>query len=324
MISMEGDLGRWHDCPMNPLLAVRRTSRHNQHTLWLRYRAPYHWPSTLAFLAARCIPGIETFSEGVYRRTLVVAGRHALLEAKPVCGDRLWVRLTGVSSAAVPALIARIRRVFDLDSNPAHIAQGLAADPLMARLLAARPGLRVPKGWDAGEQAMRTVLGQQISVAGAMTLAGRLVARHGQPLRLQASGLTHVFPTLEVIAAAPLENLGMPRSRAMTLGTLARALLEHPGLLQPGQPLEAVLTNLCRLKGIGPWSAQYLALRQIGAHDALPLGDVALVKALRLQEGPDAHLGERALAWRPWRAYAAQHLWASLADLSPTAANSPR
>ncbi|BBH45885.1 DNA-3-methyladenine glycosylase family protein [Pseudomonas sp. KU43P] len=310
---------------MSPLHAVRRTSRSNdQHTLWLRYRAPYHWPSALAFLAARCIPGIETFDEGVYRRTLVIAGRHAVLQARPACGQRLYVRVDGVPSAAIPGLIARVRRVFDLDANPAQIAQALMADPLLAKLLAARPGLRVPQGWDACEQAMRTVLGQQISVAGAMTLASRLVARHGQKLRVQGYGLTHVFPTLEAIACAPLDNLGMPRSRAATLGTLARALLDQPGLLRPGQPLETVIENLCRLRGIGPWSAHYLALRQVGAQDALPLGDVALIKALRLLEGGDAQLGERALAWRPWRAYAAQHLWASLADLSPTAATARR
>ena len=149
----------------------------------------------------------------------------------------------------------------------------------MARLLAARPGLRVPQGWDACEQAMRTVLGQQISVAGAMTLAGRLVVRHGQPLRLAVAGLTHVFPTADVLAAADLENMGMPGARAATLGTLARALQEQPSLLRKGQALESLLANLRLLKGIGPWSAQYLALRQAGASDALPLGDVALAKA---------------------------------------------
>jgi len=300
---------------MKCLHAVRRTlSPNGQHTLWLRYRAPYHWPSTLAFLSARCISGIETFSDGIYRRSLVVDGQHAVLEARPAANNYLHIRLSALPSAAIPALIARIRRVFDLDADPESIAQVLSRDPLMARLLAARPGLRVPQGWEACEQAMRTVLGQQISVAGAMTLAGRLVARHGQPLRLQATGLTHVFPTLQVLAAAELANLGMPRSRAATLVTMARALVEQPGLLSTGQTLQTLLDTLCRLKGIGPWSAHYLALRQAGARDAFPLGDVALVKALRLLEGPDVQLAERALAWQPWRAYAAQHLWASLAD----------
>lgn len=301
--------------PLSHLHAVHRSlSASGQHTVWLRYPTPYHWPSTLAFLAARCIPGIETFRDGTYRRSFTVAGKHAVLEARPANGDRLFIRFSGVPARFVPALISRIRRFFDLDADPARIAAELSRDPLMARLLAAHPGLRVPQGWDACEQAMRTVLGQQISVAGAMTLAGRLVARHGQPLRLPAAGLTHVFPTSNALANADLENLGMPRARAATLGTLARALLAQPTLLRTGQALEPLLANLCRLRGIGPWSAHYLALRQAGAHDALPLGDVALIKALRLLEGPDAQLAERALAWRPWRAYAAQHLWASLAD----------
>ncbi len=302
-----------------PLHAVRRalpTSGH--HTLWLRFHAPYHWPSTLAFLAARCIPGIETCRDGTYRRTLVVAGRHAVLHATPLRNQRLRVHLEGVPSHALPGLIARLRRVFDLDADPARINAELSRDPLMARLLHERPGLRVPQGWDACEQAMRTVLGQQISVAGAMTLAGRLVQRYGVPLRFSSPGLTHVFPTLPALAAAQFESMGMPRARAATLGTLANALLAEPDLLHTGQVLDELLRNLCSLKGIGPWSAHYLALRQAGAADALPLGDVALIKALRLLEGDDAQLAERALAWRPWRAYAAQHLWASLGPAGTT------
>jgi len=303
---------------LTTLHAVRRSfSNPSYHTLWLRYRAPYHWPSTLAFLAARCIPGIEAFESGTYRRTLTVAGHHAILRATPM-HNQLRVHLEGVPSSVLPGLIARLRRVFDLDANPALISAGLSHDPLMASLLEQRPGLRVPQGWDACEQAMRTVLGQQISVAGAMTLAGRLVQRHGEPLRLPAPGLTHVFPQLTTLAGAQFENMGMPKARAATLGTLANALLANPQLLRPGQALDPLLRNLCRVKGIGPWSAHYLALRQAGATDALPLGDVALIKALRLLEGEQAQLAERALAWRPWRAYAAQHLWASLAPAGTT------
>jgi len=234
------------------------------------------------------------------------------LHATPL-RNQLRVHLEGVPSTALPGLIARLRRFFDLDADPVRIAAELSRDPLMARLARERPGLRVPQGWDACEQAMRTVLGQQISVAGAMTLAGRLVQRHGTALRLPAAGLSHVFPALPALANAQFEDMGMPRARAATLGNLANALLAEPRLLRRGQVLEELLSTLCRLKGIGPWSAHYLALRQAGAADALPLGDVALIKALRLLEGNDAQLAERALAWRPWRAYAAQHLWASLA-----------
>lgn len=298
---------------LSSLHRLRRSLPGARHeTLWLRYRAPYHWPSMLAFLAARCIPGIETCVDGSYSRSLAVAGRHAVVHVTPSGNQHLRVCLEGVPARALPGVIARLRRVFDLDADPACIKAGLCGDPLMARLLQQRPGLRLPQGWDACEQAMRTVLGQQISVAGAMTLAGRLVQRHGQALRLAVPGLSHVFPTLTVLAAAQFDNLGMPRARAATLGTLANALLAEPGLLRRGQTLDALLCNLCQLKGIGPWSAHYLALRQAGAADALPLGDVALVKALRRLEGGQAQLAERALAWRPWRAYAAQHLWASL------------
>ncbi|MFV3289942.1 DNA-3-methyladenine glycosylase family protein [Pseudomonas sp. NY11955] len=299
--------------------AVRRSLPNlGHHTLWLRYRAPYHWPSTLGFLAARCIPGIETCCDGTYHRTLSVAGHHGVLHATPLPNHCLRVHLEGVPSHTLPGLIARLRRVFDLDADPVRISAELSRDPLMANLLEARPGLRVPQGWDACEQSMRTVLGQQISVAGAMTLAGRLVQRHGAALRLPVAGLTHVFPALSVLAQAQFENMGMPRARATTLGTLASALLAEPGLLRRGQALDELLRNLCQLKGIGPWSAHYLALRQAGAADALPLGDVALIKALRLLEGDDAQLAERAPAWRPWRAYAAQHLWASLGSAGTT------
>lgn len=309
--------------PSSRLHAVRRSLRPNgEHVLWLRYQPPYHWPSMLAYLAARCIPGIETCTRGVYRRSFVFNGRQGVVQVKP--GPCLQVRLSGVTAAQVPGLIARLRRVFDLDAKPQQIATQLQTDPLMARLLALRPGLRVPKGWEPFEQAMRTVLGQQVSVAAAMTLAGRLVVAHGQVLRHGQPLLSHVFVCAQAVAGAQLEGLGMPRARAAALATLAQALLEQPDLLQPGQPLDVAIDRLRQIKGIGPWSAQYLALRQLGAADAFPLGDVALTKALRVLEGADASLAERAQAWRPWRAYAAQHLWASLADVSPTGASSPR
>lgn len=285
-------------------------------TVWLNYRAPYHWPSMLGFLAARSIAGIEALEAGVYRRTVVVAGRQGVIHCRPGAGQRLALSVSGLPASSLPGLIARVRRVFDLDADPHLIEPQLGRDPLMAHLIGARPGLRVPGGWEPFEQVMRTVLGQQISVAGAMTLAGRLVARHGQPLARALSAdqrLTHVFPLPQAIADVDLSDLGMPRARAATLSGMARALLDDPRLLRADVDLHAWVTRLCRLRGIGPWSAQYLALRQLGAADAFPLGDVALAKALRLLESTEVRLAERALAWRPWRAYAAQHLWAWLA-----------
>jgi DNA-3-methyladenine glycosylase II len=284
-------------------------------TFWLSYQPPLHWPSLLGFLAARCIAGIETVQGGVYTRSVVVGGCHGVVRVRAMRGQRLMLTVTGVPSTALPGLIARVRRVFDLNAQPGRIEAQLGRDPLMARLIAARPGLRVPQGWDAFEQAMRTVLGQQISVAGAMTLAARMVLRYGQPLASQVAegtGLTHVFPTPAALVEEDLSDLGMPRSRAATLSTMARSLLDDPHLLRPGVDLDSWVQRLCQLRGIGPWSAHYLALRQLGAADALPLGDVALIKALRVLEGPEVKLTDRALAWSPWRAYAAQHLWASL------------
>lgn len=294
----------------------RRSMRPGQPlTFWLNYQPPLHWPSLLGFLAARCIAGIETVQDGVYSRSVVLGGRHGVVQVRAMRGHRLQLTVTGVKVAALPGLIARVRRVFDLNAQPGRIESQLGRDPLMAKLIAARPGLRVPQGWDGFEQAMRTVLGQQISVAGAMTLAARMVARYGQPLAQQVAagtGLTHVFPTPCALVEEDLSGLGMPRSRAATLSTMARALLDDPQLLRPGVELESWVQRVCQLRGIGPWSAQYLALRQLGAADALPLGDVALIKALRVLEGEQVKLADRALAWSPWRAYAAQHLWTSL------------
>ncbi|MCW2271197.1 DNA-3-methyladenine glycosylase family protein [Pseudomonas sp. JUb96] len=285
-------------------------------TVWLKYRAPYHWPSMLGFLAARSIVGVEVTQAGVYRRTVRLGTRQGMVECRPARGRCLALSVYGLPRQVLPGLIARVRRVFDLDADPGLIERQLAQDPLMAQLIAARPGLRVPRGWDAFEQVMRTVLGQQISVAGAMTLAGRLVVRHGQPLLAPLAiepRLTHVFPVAQAIADGDLSGLGMPGSRAATLSGMALAMLADPRLLRADGDLQTWVQRLCRQRGIGPWSAQYLALRQLGAADAFPLGDVALVKALRILEGAAVPLAERAPAWRPWRAYAAQHLWASLA-----------
>lgn len=289
-------------------------------TVWLRYRAPYHWPSMLSFLQARSIPAIEVLEAGAYWRTVVFAGRQGIIECRPVSGQRLAVRIHGLPAALLPGMVARLRRVFDLDASPALIEGQLRRDPLMARLIAQRPGLRVPGGWAAFEQVMRTVLGQQISVAGAITLAGRLVARHGRPLASVLAAdkrLTHVFPEPQAIAEVDLSDLGMPRSRAATLSGMARAMLDDPRLLQADSDLQTWVKRLCLRRGIGPWSAQYLALRQLGDGDAFPLGDVALLKAIRLLEPELTPLAERALHWQPWRAYAAQHLWASLSGPQP-------
>lgn len=292
-------------------------------SLLLRYRPPYDWPAMLDFFRVRAISGIEHVDNNRYLRSISLDGQQgsvAVQHAPEQSALRVSIRFPRL--AALPAIIARLRRVFDLAADPAVIGQQLSEDALMARLLKARPGLRVPGAWDGFELAMRAVLGQQISVGAAVKLAGKLVARHGQALASPAAdrpGLSHVFPGPEALLGVDLASLGMPRSRAATLAAVAAAAAEQPQLFEPRASLEEGLDALRALPGIGDWTAQYIAIRQLREPDAFPAGDVGLMQALAALEGerPDARqLSRRAEAWRPWRAYAAQHLWTELAARS--------
>jgi DNA-3-methyladenine glycosylase II len=230
-----------------------------------------------------------------------------------VAGDALEVTLDFADPAALPEIVARLRRMFDLDADLAAIHRPLEADPLMARLIAERPGLRVPGTWDGLELAIRAVLGQQISVVAAIRLAGKLVAQYGQPLAAVLPGITHVFPAAGALAQADLATLGMPKSRGRTLSGVAQALLDDPLLFEPGR--EGGVARLLALHGIGDWTAQYIALRQLREMDAFPNGDVGLINALAALEGARVTAREllaRAEGWRPCRGYAAQLLWTSL------------
>jgi AraC family transcriptional regulator of adaptative response / DNA-3-methyladenine glycosylase II len=212
-------------------------------------------------------------------------------------------------------IIARLRRVFDLAADPHVIGAHLATDPALAPLIRARPGLRVPGGWDGFELAIRAVLGQQITVVAAARLAARLIAQYGEPLPAPHNGLTHTFPLPATIAAADLSTLGMPRSRAQTLSSVAAAAIANPQLFDARNTLEAAVAQLRMIRGVGEWTAQYIALRQLREPDAFPAADVALQRAMsQLESRPYSALQllDRASLWSPWRAYAAQHLWSSL------------
>ena len=284
-------------------------------SLLLPYAPPYDWDAIIGFLAARAIAGIETVSGGRrYQRTVALDGVQGVISVEPdprLPGLRATIRFPRV--AAVASIVGRIRRVFDLGADPLLIGDHLAADPLLAPLVARRPGLRVPGAWDGFETAVRAVLGQQITVTGAVKLAGRLVARHGDPLAEPAEdGLTHSFPTPARMAAADLRSLGMPGARAAALGSLAAAAATDRTLFSPSQTLEAAVARLRALRGIGEWTAQYVAMRALREPDAFPAADIGLMRALAPEPGsrPDAAaVLARAEAWRPWRAYAAQHLW---------------
>lgn len=281
--------------------------------LLLAYQPPYDWPALLGFLSARAIVGLERVVEGVYSRSIDLDGVHGTFSIQAATSDALELTLDFPEAAAVPEIVARVRRMFDLDADLSTIHRRLAVDPLMARLIAERPGLRVPGAWDGLELAIRAVLGQQITVAAAIRLAGKLVAQYGTPLSSTLAGLTHVFPRASVLAGADLAALGMPKSRGRTLSGVAQALLDDPRLFEPGR--EGGVARLLALYGIGDWTAQYIALRQLREMDGFPNGDVGLINALAALEGGPVtarQLLQRAEGWRPYRGYAAQVLWTSL------------
>jgi AraC family transcriptional regulator, regulatory protein of adaptative response / DNA-3-methyladenine glycosylase II len=283
----------------------------------LGYRPPYDWPAMASFLKARAIPGVEVVSSDRYARTIEIDGVHGVVAVEPASDNALRVAIRFSRLSALPTIIARLRRVFDLAADPQAINAQLAEDLVLAPLIAARPGLRVPGAWDGFELAVRAVLGQQITVAAAVGLAGKLVARYGRPLTgtgLATAGLTHVFPRPEHLASADLTVLGMPRMRAATLTSLASAVVADPQVLGAGRSLTECVMQLRELPGIGEWTAQYIAMREMRESDAFPAGDICLLRALTDSEGerPTSRaLLARAERWRPWRAYAAQHLWAA-------------
>ena len=283
-------------------------------SLLLRYQPPYDWDAMLEFLQRRAIPGIERVAAGSYSRTISLEGVQGVVCIQPGEANALRAKIRIAKLSTLPKIIARLRRVFDLAADPLAIGAHLAADPVLAPLVARRPGLRVPGAWDGFELAMRAVLGQQITVSAAIRLAGRLVAKYGEPMTVPDADLTHVFPKPEVLAAADLTSLGMPRSRAATLSAVAAAVVADPDLFGAQCGLEEAVQRLRAIRGVGEWTAQYIALRQLREPDAFPAADVGLMRALSDSEGrrPAAtELLTRAESWRPWRAYAAQHLWTS-------------
>lgn len=288
-------------------------------TLLLRYRPPYDWPAMLAFLRLRAIAGVETVEGDVYSRTIALDGAVGTLSVQPAEGaDALRAVIRFPKLSALPAIIARLRRVFDLAADPVAIGAQLSEDPALAPLIAARPGLRVPGAWDGFELAIRAILGQQVTVTAAIVLAGKLVAGHGARLAVDVArpGLTHVFPTPERLAASDLTSLGMPGARARALSAMGAAVAADPAILAGRGGLEDAITRLRALPGIGEWTAQYIALRALREPDAFPAADIGLLRALEDETGKrptPAELLARSERWRPWRAYAAQHLWASYA-----------
>ena len=287
--------------------------------LRLPYREPFDAAGLLGFLGARAVPGIESYEGGVYRRTLRLprgAGTVALSAGEGRV--RCVLRLEDLRDLG--AAVQRCRRLLDLDADPVAVAEALASDALLAPLVARRPGLRVPGSVDGPELAARAVLGQQVSVAGARTLAGRLVASRGDPLPgtlAEADGpLTHLFPAPAAVAESVAGEIGLPAARHGALVGLARAVGRGEIPLDPGADRDEAGRRLLALDGVGPWTASYVAMRALGDPDAFLATDLGVRRSLARLGRPDDCRSAEALAegWRPWRSYAVQHLWAGLED----------
>ena len=284
-------------------------------TVRLGYRPPYDWDAMIAFLRARAIPGVEAVSDQRYARTIAIGCMHGVLVVEPAAENCLKATVRIANLRQLPAIVARVRRVFDLAADTVTIGGHLSQDPVLASLVAARPGLRVPGAWDGFELAIRAVLGQQISVPAATMLAGKLVSAFGMPMAdTREEGLTHVFPTARQLAEADLTVIGMPNARRMALASLAAAVVADPLIFGPRRSLEEAIAQLRSLAGIGEWTAQYIAMRELREPDAFPASDIGLLRAMCDERGERpsaAALLAHAERWRPWRAYAALHLWAS-------------
>ena len=266
----------------------------------------------VSYLAARAIPGVEHVSGETYRRTIVVAGDPGVLELSPGGDDHLVLIGHLPHWEGLVHLVARARRIanldFDLDEPAAH----LSGDSIIGPLFSARPGLRPPGTWDPFEAGVRVIIGQQVTIAAANTIAGRLVERFGTPVPgLGKLGLSHTFPPAATLAGADLAGLGLPRARQETIRSFARAVCADAVRLDGSVGLDELIGSLTAIDGLGSWTANTLALR-LGEPDAFPTTDLGLRRAL-----DEPNVAER---WRPWRALAATHLWTAADTRERTAA----
>jgi AraC family transcriptional regulator of adaptative response / DNA-3-methyladenine glycosylase II len=263
-------------------------------TLTLPFRPPYNWAALTRFLAPRAIPGVETVTPGKYARTIRIDNIAGRIEVSPVArANHLAARIELQNLRSLARVSDRLRRLFDTGAPVLDIESHLRKDPQLAPLVKAQPGLRVPGAWDPFELAIRAILGQQVTVKGASTLAGRLVEKYGED-----TAYGRLFPSAATLAHADLATAGLPKARANSIRSMAEAFASGAA------PQSA--EDLRKLPGIGDWTAQYIAMRAFNSPDAFPSKDLGLLRAA----GPD--VAAKAEAWRPWRAYAAMHLWMNL------------
>jgi AraC family transcriptional regulator, regulatory protein of adaptative response / DNA-3-methyladenine glycosylase II len=280
--------------------------------LRLPFRLPLQPDNLFGHLVATAVPGVEEWRDGAYRRTLRLPHGHGIVALRPE-PDHVGCQLTLTDMRDLASAISRCRRLLDLDADPQAVTDVLSSDEVLAPVVSKAPGRRVPRTVDAAEFALRAVLGQQISTAAARTHAGRLAAAHGEQVEDQGGGLSRLFPAVGTLAAIDQSDLAMPRSRRDSFAGLAAALAAGKVDLSVGGDWHEARLRLAALPGLGPWTIETIAMRALGDPDAFTASDLgvrAAAASLGLPATPAA-LSERAKAWRPWRAYAVQYLWAT-------------
>jgi AraC family transcriptional regulator of adaptative response / DNA-3-methyladenine glycosylase II len=283
----------------------------------LPYRRPFDWDGLLTFFAARATPGVENVQDGRYLRTIAIGDERGILDVQH-SGDHLLLSLHGIGTTSLFSIVQRARSLFDLDASTDEIARVLSVDSRLKALLKKKPGVRVPGSWDGFELTVRAILGQQISVSAATTLAGRIADRYGERFEVAVDGLQkapdRLFPEPQRLMRARLENLGIIAGRARTIRSVARAVVDGTLSFDTAGSPDDFCELLQSIKGIGDWTAQYVAMRALKSPDAFPASDLGLLRAFDRPGKPrmrPVELMNRAEEWRPWRAYAALLLWGS-------------
>jgi AraC family transcriptional regulator of adaptative response / DNA-3-methyladenine glycosylase II len=279
----------------------------DEYLFYLHFRPPFAWHQLLEFFARRSIPGVEAVESGSYSRTIALNGSFGTFRASMAAGSSaIEVRISFPEPRWLYHIIERVRQIFDLTADPHEIGAHLSIDSLLSGRIKALPGLRVPGCWDGFELAVRAVLGQQISIAGARTLAGRMVESFGTRIG-DGVPLTHLFPRPESLTEADIASIGLPKARAETIRMLACNVREKRISFGSIQNPDEFRSRLLDIPGIGAWTAEYIAMRALGDPDAFPANDLGLKRSLSLED--EVEVAKRAESWRPWRAYAVMYLW---------------
>jgi AraC family transcriptional regulator of adaptative response / DNA-3-methyladenine glycosylase II len=281
--------------------------------LRLPVRTPFAYEGVFGHLAAGTVPGCEEVRNGAFRRSLRLPRGSGVVTLAPAV-DHVRCQLVLDDFRDLTTAIARCRRLLDLDADPEAVVDALAGDPELAPVVKKAPGQRIPRTVDEAEFAVRAVLGQQVSTKAARTHAGRLVAAYGRPVHDPEGALTHTFPSVEQLAEIDPIHLAVPRARQKTLSALVAGLADASILLDAGSDWESARAQLLALPGVGPWTAEVIAMRALGDPDAFPASDLGLRLAAEQLGLPadERRLIERSAQWRPWRSYATQHLWTTL------------